>query len=605
MANQMIALGVRGPQLPDLGAAAARYGAMANTLVQQRAAERQSAQSQQAMEIARNQEGRAVEQHRVKQAKDQMEYYTVRAGQTMNRAGYEQLLGQLDRDAPEIAAQFRTNLPPEQFNRDSLLMMVGDIGDNFKARFGPLEHEVVQLKDGSYGVAQTGGAPDRPSGVFRLEEFEMVPADTGGGGGVGGPDPEQRDPAASPTGLNAAPGETPGQMMDRGIPAANVPMGDPTVPPTPALTPASAGGGMGGVQPLDMQTAPQIIQNAIQNRVIDEMHVQQLREMVGPENERNLAAWMQQNQIRIQPTGEAPIQPGMRSAEYRPGVDAAPQFQQVQNAPSGMTYRPTGRAATGRPLLTSPSQDPNAARGVAEAQREPVGVSVAREAGTTRAQRQAEVETEGPITTSRARAERLERLRGEAPKARGDVDAVLSHTSRRVNAIDRLLDSRAYESIVGPIEGRIPTALMTPGRANAQRLLDTITNTDVLQDIISARGQTETGGSPLGNVSNSDLQLYIRAANELEQAGDENEFREALLRLRRELIGNTARTRRTYTDTFRELGGEMQGLQLTAPPPPGTYVPGATRRATRPAANRPAARGRERTHSSGVRILGL
>jgi hypothetical protein len=408
MANQMIALGVRGPQLPDLGAAAARYGAMANTLVQQRAAERQSAQSQQAMEIARNQEGRAVEQHRVKQAKDQMEYYTVRAGQTMNRAGYEQLLGQLDRDAPEIAAQFRTNLPPEQFNRDSLLMMVGDIGDNFKARFGPLEHEVVQLKDGSYGVAQTGGAPDRPSGIFRLEEFEMVPADTGGGGGVGGPDPEQRDPAASPTGLNAAPGETPGQMMDRGIPAANIPTRSPTAPPTPALTPASAGGEMGGVQPLDMQTAPQIIQNAIQNRVIDEMHVQQLRAVfqqdpaTAAQNERALAEWMRQHQIRIQPTGEAPIQPGMRSAEYRPGVDAAPQFQQVQNAPSGMTYRPTGRTATGRDPTVGqyPGSDlvpiersARRAGAEAEASREPIGRAAVRERETTRAQGEAEAST--------------------------------------------------------------------------------------------------------------------------------------------------------------------------------------------------------------------
>jgi hypothetical protein len=607
MANQMIALGVRGPQLPDLGAAAARYGAMANTLLQQRAAERQSAQSQQAMEIARNQEQRAASQHEIEQAGRQIEYYTVRAGQTMNRAGYEQFLGQLDRDAPEIAAQFRTNLPPENFNRDDLLRMVGSISDNFSRTFAPLNTEVVQGTDGKFRIIRRGGF--EPAGAYEVPEFDLAPADTGGGVGT----PAAGTPAvgtpATENGLNARPGEMPRQMVGRGIRAENVPTGSPLVRPmeetAPGLTPASAGGGMGGVQPFTMETAPQIIQNAVQNRVIDQTHMQQLREMVGPENERSLAAWMQQNQIRIQPTGEAPIQPGMRSAEYRPDMAPAPQFQQVQTAPSGMTYRPTGRAATGRPPLTSPSQDPGTAGAVAAATREPVGVSVAREAGTTRAQRQAEVETEGPITTSRARAERLERLRGEAPKARGDVDAVLSHTSRRVNAIDRLLDSRAYESIVGPIEGRIPTALMTPGRANAQRLLDTITNTDVLQDIISARGQTETGGSPLGNVSNSDLQLYIRAANELEQAGDENEFREALLRLRRELIGNTARTRRTYTDTFRELGGEMQGLELTAPPPPGTYVPGATRRATRPAANRPAARGRERTHSSGVRILGL
>ena len=595
MANQMIALGARGPQLPDLGSIAQRYGGIMNAMRQQRTAEMQVGQRQQEMEIARNQEQRAVEQHQIEQARRQMDTYTVLAGQTMNAAGYNQFLSRLDRDAPEIAAQFRTNLPPDQFNRNALLQMVGSVADNFKTRFGPLEHEVVQLNDGSYAVAQTGGAPERPSGVFRLEEFEMAPAPAGDG--VGGPDPEQRDPAASPSGLIAQPGETPGQMMDRGIPATNIPMGSPT----PGLTPASAGG-MAAPTEFTMETAPQIIQDAVQNRVIGQANFEQLRNMVGPEHDRALAAWMQQNQIRIQPTGEAAA-PGMRSAEYRVGEGAPAQFQQVQNAPAGMTYRPTGRTATGRPPLTSPSQDPSTAGAVAAATREPTTVSEERTRRTTAAERGVVAATEGTITTGRARAERLERLRGEAPKARGDVDAVLSHTSRRVNAIDRLLDSRAYESIVGPIEGRIPTAVMTPGRANAQRLLDTITNTDVLQDIISARGQTETGGSPLGNVSNSDLQLYIRAANELEQAGDENEFREALLRLRRELIGNTVRTRRTYTDTFRELGAEMQGLELTAPPPPGTYVPGATRRATRPAANRPAARGRERIHSSGVRIL--
>ena len=583
---------------------------MANTLVQQRAAERQSAQSQQAMEIARNQEGRAVEQHRVKQAKDQMEYYTVRAGQTMNRAGYEQLLGQLDRDAPEIAAQFRTNLPPEQFNRDSLLMMVGDIGDNFKARFGPLEHEVVQLKDGSYGVAQTGGAPDRPSGVFRLEEFEMVPADTGGG--VEGPDTEIADTPAAGTVGPARDGMGPAQLEGLGIPAENIPTRSPTAPPTPALTPASAGGEMGDVQPLDMRTAPQIIQNAIQNRVIDEMHVQQLRAVfqqdpaTAAQNERALAEWMRQHQIRIQPTGEAPIQPGMRSAEYRPGVDTAPQFQQVQNAPSGMTYRPTGRTATGRPPLTSPTQDPNAAGAVAAATREPTTVSEERALRTTAAERGVVAATEGTITTGRARAERQERLRGEFPTARSDTQGVVTNLTNRIRMIDNMLTTRNYESIVGWIEGRIPTGLQDEGRSAAQADWDFVVSNSVLDKLIADRQQTTTGASPQGVVSDRDLTVAANAANRMRQTTGEADARRAIMALRDALYEVRRNTVQRFNDTYAEIARERPELRLSVP----TVSPqfSISRRQAAPTQNRrpaPAARARERTHSSGVRILGL
>jgi len=602
----MIALGVRGPQLPDLGAAAARYGAMANTLLQQRAAERQSAQSQQAMEIARNQEQRAASQHEIEQAGRQIEYYTLRAGQTMNRAGYEQFLGQLDRDAPEIAAQFRTNLPPENFNREELLRMVGSISDNFSRTFAPLNTEVVQGTDGKFRIIRRGGF--EPAGAYEVPEYDLAPADTGGG--VGGPDPEQRDPAASPTGLNARPGETPGQIKGRGIPAENVPTGSPLVRPmeetAPGLTPASAGGEMGGVQPFTMETAPQIIQNAVQNRVIDQTHMQQLREMVGPENERALAAWMQQNQIRIQPTGEAPIQPGMRSAEYRPDMAPAPQFQQVQTAPPGMTYRPTGRAATGRPPLTSPTQDPNAAGAVAAATREPVGVSVEREAGTTLAQRRAEAETEGPITTSRARAERQERLRGEFPTARSDTQRVVTNLTNRIRMIDNMLTTRNYESIVGWIEGRIPTGFQDEGRSAAQADWDFVTSNSVLDKLIADRQQTTTGASPQGVVSDRDLTVAASAANRMRQTTGEADARRAIMDLREALYEVRRNIVQRFTDTYAEIARERPELRINVPTvSPQFSVP---RRQAAPTQNRrpaPAARGRERTHSSGVRILGL
>ena len=407
MANQMIALGARGAPMPDLGRAAQQYGAMLGVAAQQRASQRQAEQATQAMDIARNQEQRAIAQHEIEQAGRQIDFYTRLAGQTMNRAGYEQLLGRLDRDAPEIAAQFRTNLPPESFDRGSLLQMVGSIADNFRTNFGPLETEVVQLADGTFGVAQTGG--NRTSGVFRLEEFEPVPQ--------GSAPPATGAPAAPAAGAPATGGGV--LTPDEAAPILRGATESGAISPADAdrirrslgpngqsqfeqwmrdnnvrLTPASFGGEMGGVQPLTMETAPQIIQNAVQSRMIDQSHLQQLREMVGPDNERSLASWMQSNQIRIQPTGGM-AQPSLRSAEYRPGMDAAPQFQQVQavTGPGGATFRPTGRAAQGRPPLTSPSQEPSSAGAVAEAQREPIPSAATRAGATTRAEREAEAAT--------------------------------------------------------------------------------------------------------------------------------------------------------------------------------------------------------------------
>ena len=63
MANQMIALGVRGPQIPDVSRVGQQFAQMANMMTQQRASERQAAQAQQAMQIAAAKEARDAELH--------------------------------------------------------------------------------------------------------------------------------------------------------------------------------------------------------------------------------------------------------------------------------------------------------------------------------------------------------------------------------------------------------------------------------------------------------------------------------------------------------------------------------------------------------------
>ena len=60
MANQMIALQVRPPQTPGLGAAISQNAQLMNMMTQQRAAQRQAEQAQQAMDINAAQEARAV-----------------------------------------------------------------------------------------------------------------------------------------------------------------------------------------------------------------------------------------------------------------------------------------------------------------------------------------------------------------------------------------------------------------------------------------------------------------------------------------------------------------------------------------------------------------
>ena len=58
MANQMIALQARNPQLPDPARLTAQYANMMNTAAQQRAAQLQGERTRQEMEFARAEEGR-------------------------------------------------------------------------------------------------------------------------------------------------------------------------------------------------------------------------------------------------------------------------------------------------------------------------------------------------------------------------------------------------------------------------------------------------------------------------------------------------------------------------------------------------------------------
>lgn len=600
MANQMIALGVRGPQLPDLGRAMSQYGAMMNTMAQQRASQRQAEQAAQTMDIARRQEARAVEAHEIEQAGKQIEYYTTLAGQTMNRAGYERLLARLDTDAPEIADQFRTNLPPENFDRNALLQMVGSIGDNFRARFGPLETQVVQADDGTFMVARTGGVQE--PGVFELPEYALRPS-----GAATAPPAASGQPAQQPMSFEEAFSNlrsdalTPEQAapilgnaartgvinqsdVDRlrsSLPPEGRPQVDEfirqrgiTVNPI-NFVPGSSG--QQPVAPLTMETAPQIIQNAVQNRTIDESHLQQLRQMVGPENEQALAQWMQQNGVRIQPAG----QPTMRTAEYRPGQGAAPQMTQVQSMDN---YVPTGRAARGRDMRVG--QVPGSA--VVPLPRVQ-GESAAQTAGSENVR----VTTQPQITRGVQRAERLERLLGDLPRARGETQVLVDNLADRIDRIDQFLRSPYRRSIMGAIEGRLGG--FTEARADELADWNYITNNAILDKLIADRQSTETGASPQGLVSDRDILIAAQAASALSRSGSEPEQERELRRLRDVLYRTRENALRTFNDTYAEVFRERPELRVHARPVPPIY------RAQPPETQQP----EPRKTSRGARVFGV
>ncbi len=83
MANQMVALQARGPQLPDMGALTARYG---NMMAQQQTADRQSAAAQQTAEFARAEEGRKAALQPAALAKETAEATSadIKAGMDFN-----------------------------------------------------------------------------------------------------------------------------------------------------------------------------------------------------------------------------------------------------------------------------------------------------------------------------------------------------------------------------------------------------------------------------------------------------------------------------------------------------------------------------------------
>lgn len=375
MANQAIALQARAPQGNFLAPAIQQGAQMINMMRQQQALDRQTAVAQQQMELARNKEQRDISQAQIDNNGKKIDFYTKLAGQTMNAAGYDLLLRDMEKEAPQFAVMFRTNLPPEKFDRNELLKMVGSISDNFSRLYGPLETQVVQKDDGTYMVTRTGGF-DKP-GAFEIPEYKLR------AGGA----PPTTAPAtpAAPTAPAAAP------------PAAPAAGG--------MFRPAAFSQEQGGADPAAALVTA--LKDAQQSKRIDAGAVEQIKAMVPPQV---VDQFIQANNIQVSPAN------GMRSAIYRPD-GGAPAAQQVQFDPNA--YVATGQAARGRPPMQSPmpgsaSVPLNRVREEAAAGRATPAEAAAVASATTTATKAAELKAEQAkkLPAKRQVSTLLQKIRG-------------------------------------------------------------------------------------------------------------------------------------------------------------------------------------------------
>lgn len=577
MANQMIALSGRPASIPSPASMTQRYMGMLNTMAQQRASQRQ-AEAFQAQQQRLEQEMAFAQQQRAEQARaaelaneaGQVAYFRELSMPVRDDATYQMWLGQVADRNPQWAAMIRQASPT--YDPAYMAQLRADAEQFVNKTIATPTAELSFAPGGeAFGVTVGGtGAPTAREVTVVPREGAAAPAASAPQQQMSAPAPGASVNARATYGADTGPQD----LLDQGVNPASIPMGNPLQRPI-NFVPGSSG--QQPVAPLTMETAPQIIQNAVQNRTIDESHLQQLRQMVGPENEQALAQWMQQNGVRIQPAG----QPTMRTAEYRPGQGAAPQMTQVQQ-----TVNAPGTQFRGR----DPMQSPMPGSAVVPLPRVQ-GEAAAQTAGSEGVR----VSTQPQITRGVQRAERLERLQGDLPAARSQTQTLVDNLTDRINAIDEFLRSPNRRSIIGAIEGRIPRALQSESRADAQAMWDFITSNSVLDKLISDRQATETGASPQGLVSDRDLGVAATAANRLTQTGSEAAQDAEMKRLRDILYRTRENALRTFNDTYAEVFRERPELRVHTRPVPPIY------RAQPPETQQP----EPRTTSRGARVFGV
>jgi hypothetical protein len=203
------------------------------------------------------------------------------------------------------------------------------------------------------------------------------------------------------------------------------------------------------------------------------------------------------------------------------------------------------------------------------------GVLAAQEGAKTAASKNVELEMNPKIAAANRKAERAVERIPEALQAKNEAKVLIQGYDRYIETIDKLLRSPDRHRIIGRLEGNLHylgSFGQDERQAELQAMFDMIKSADTLKTLVEAKQATPTGGSPVGNASNTDVQLVAKSANAVTQAGGVAKFDEGMKQLRREAYRGRQNAIEFYGDRYGDLAAEDPKFKLNVRPIADRYI---------------------------------
>jgi hypothetical protein len=572
MANQMIALQARSPQLPDPSRRTAQFVNMMNMARQQEAAERQAALAQQTMDINKAQEARAAALHGPALTKAQQD--NILQALEIFREGVADIAEGDVAAAEAVRADLVSRvqgwdkvLPPAtSWDRNTRYGLMMKAEKEIEKTIATPVASLELSQDGMPRSVTVGGLRPGQEGVYDVPETPAAP----------------RTPTApQPSAMGREPSAASGAEMTFG-PDATRPLNAYQQEDLRRIqsetgmtdTPASFTG-MGAAQ-MTPDVMSRIVDSAFQTGVMAQVDFDQLLATQPPQNKQALVDSFRRANITLQADapsladsamGANPVQtPESQFAVYR--------GEPMQSQTAGLRGAPPMEQTLAQTRTSTPLQMRNPNQPIAPGSSVvPLGRLGAEKQVEAQATKDVELRMAPEIAKATKQAERAIELKSTATRAKYATEGILNEVVDRINTIDELLRNPNRFSIVGPIEGNLPRLLQTGARADAQAAFDKIKNTATLTSLIDMRKSTETGASPVGaNPTDKDAKIVEQAASKLIQTGEPATFDAELIDMRRKLYRTYQSAQREYDGVYGEVLKENPKLRLVAPKVSDRYI---------------------------------
>jgi hypothetical protein len=583
MPNQMIALQARNPQLPNPAQRTARLANMMNMARQTEAAQLQGQRLRQEMDYARAGEDRARETHTSAQKKAEIEYVGLVAEQ------FSRDVAKLADGNIAGAEALRADIVDKIPAWDNFISPASEWTPEYKARlvlkgkeiFDKIFPDVAVSKE--YAAAGGRDAQGNP-----IPEGTVVDTRVGGFPGAAGSTPLKARsdatpaPRATPTAPPVTAGTdvdmratrgvntTPRDLIEQGMDPNNIPSDNPTS--RPISFNQSDMGGAGAMQ-MTPDVMSRIVDSAFQTGVMAQVDFDQLLASQPPQNKQALVESFRRANITLQADA-----PSLAASAMDTNPVQTPQSQfavmrgePMQSQTAGLRGAPPMEQTLAQ-YIPVMKRDPNVAPTPSPV---PAGVIGAQEGARTTASKAVELEMNPRIAAATKNAERNIEKRSEALVAKNETKTLIQSIDKYIEEIDALLRSADRRFIVGRIEGNLHylgSLGQNERQAELQAMFDRIKNADTLGSLVAMKQATPSGGSPVGNASNQDVQLVAKGANSLTQTGGVPKFDADLKKLRRDAYRTRQNAIEFYNDRYGDLSAEDPKFKLTVRPIADRYI---------------------------------